>query len=257
MVFLNYGTFYPTNSFWHRRDPRIKLMIVILGAMIIIYDNYLGWQLFFLFLNFILFIQARLSFKRAGKTVYSFRWLLILTFLANLFTTGGSILQAVIGSLIYSFRLINLLLISSWLLATTEPLTIIKGFELIFHPLRRWIPIGDLAMILGLSFGFFPLLIEESREIAMAQRARGVSFEGKWWRRLSGLLAMVIPLFITSFRRSLEVAQAMEARGYVPGKERGSLYELKWDYGDTGSLVIILLSVLIWVVIHVGYRSPT
>ncbi len=254
---MNYGTFYPTDSFWHRRDPRIKLLIVILNAMITIYENSLGWQLFFLLLNFILFIQARLPFVRAWKTVYSFRWLVILTFLANLFTAGGSMLQVVILSLLYLLRIVNLLVISSWLLATTEPLTIIKGFELFFHPLRRWIPVGDVAMILGLSFSFFPLLIEESREITMAQRARGVSFEGKWWRRLTGLLAMVIPLFITSFRRSLEVAQAMEARGFVPGKERGSLHELRWDSGDTWILVLILFAILIWVVVHAGYRPLT
>jgi len=237
---LNYGTFYPTNSFWHRRDPRLKLLVMVTSATLTVTENRLSGQLFFLLVHAFLFYSARLPSSRAWKTISSFRWLLLLTFLANL------IFVSVNDSFLYLSRLLNLLLASSWLLGTSEPLTIIRGLELIFKPFSRWLPVADVAMILGLSLGFFPLLQQEATEITIAQRARGVTFEGKWWKKITGLLAMVVPLFITSFRRSMEVAQAMEARGYIPGRQRGSLYELKWVSQDTWSLLLTLIFAVLW-----------
>ena len=139
---------------------------------------------------------------------------------------------------------------SSWLLGVTESLTLIKGLELSLQPFRRWLPVGEMAMVLGLTLSFFPLLLTEAREIMLAQQARGVNFQTNWAKKLRGLLAMVIPLFLSALRRALEIAQAMEARGYVPGAPRGSLYELAWGKKDSLGALLVLSLVLLWW----GYR---
>ena len=110
-----------------------------------------------------------------------------------------------------------------------QPLALIQGLNGSSARSDGGFPWRKGAMVLGLSLSFFPLLIQEANEITIAQRARGVTFKKQWWKRMTGLLAMVVPLFVNSLRRSLEVAQAMEARGYRPGEPCGSLYELKWE----------------------------
>ena len=232
--------YYPAASYWHRRDPRLKLLIVIVGATLALTENTLGGQLFLFALHLLLFFTGQLPLRRGWQMVKTFRWLLLITFLLNLWT--GSLGNATR----YLLRLLNLLLMSSWLLGVTETLTLIKGLELSLRPLRRYLPVGEIAMVLGLTLSFFPLLLKEAREIMLAQQARGVSFKSNWVKKMRGLLAMVIPLFISALRRALEIAQAMEARGYVPGAPRGSLYELAWGKQDSMGAVLVLIFVFLW-----------
>lgn len=236
--------YYPAASYWHRRDPRFKLLVVIAGAMLVLTESALGGQLALFLLHLLLFFTGRLPLKRVWQIVKTFRWLLLITFLLNLWS--GSLGDAVR----YLLRLLNLLLMSSWLLGVTESLTLIKGLELSLQPFRRWLPVGEMAMVLGLTLSFFPLLLTEAREIMLAQQARGVNFQTNWAKKLRGLLAMVIPLFLSALRRALEIAQAMEARGYVPGAPRGSLYELAWGKKDSLGALLVLSLVLLWW----GYR---
>lgn len=236
--------YYPAASYWHRRDPRFKLLVVIAGAMLVLTESALGGQLALFFLHLLLFFTGRLPLKRVWQIVKTFRWLLLITFLLNLWS--GSLGDAVR----YLLRLLNLLLMSSWLLGVTESLTLIKGLELSLQPFRRWLPVGEMAMVLGLTLSFFPLLLTEAREIMLAQQARGVNFQTNWAKKLRGLLAMVIPLFLSALRRALEIAQAMEARGYVPGAPRGSLYELAWGKKDSLGALLVMSLVLLWW----GYR---
>jgi len=232
--------YYPAVSFWHRRDPRLKLLVVIIGATLAFSENGLPGQLILLAVNLLLFASARLPINRGWQVIMGFRWLLGLTFLLNLAT--GSVVEAVI----YFLRLLNFLFLSAWLLGTTETLTLIKGVEQILRPFGRFLPAGEIAMALGLALSFFPLLLEEAGEIRLSQQARGVNFQAKWTRKIRGLLSMVVPLFISALRRALEMAQAMEARGYVPGAPRGSLYALAWEGKDTLCAVLLLLFSLLW-----------
>lgn len=214
--------------------------MVIASALLAVLEARLAGQLLLLGIHLGLFCSAHLPARRAWKMIYAFRWLLILTFLVNVIFSSLGV------SLLYLLRLLNLLLISSWLLGAAEPLVLIQGIERIFSPLGRRLPVAEGAMILGLSLSFFPLLIQEANEITLAQRARGVTFKKQWWKRMTGLLSMVVPLFINSLRRSLEIAQAMEARGYQPGEPRGSLYELKWAVADTWSIIGTLTLAFFW-----------
>ncbi|NLY91750.1 MAG: energy-coupling factor transporter transmembrane protein EcfT [Firmicutes bacterium] len=232
--------YYPAVSYWHLRDPRLKLGVMIIGATLILTENTLPGQLFLLTFNLLLLVSAHLPLKRGWQVIVAFRWLLGLTFLLNLVT------GTVAGAFLYFGRILNLLMLSSWLLGVTEALTLIKGVELTLWPFRRFLPVGEIAMALGLALSFFPLLLEEAGEIMLAQQARGVTFQTKWTRKIRGLLSMVIPLFISALRRALEIAQAMEARGYVPGEPRGSLYALVWGRKDTLCSLLILLFSLLW-----------
>ena len=219
-------------------------MVLIVAALLVVLEGRLGGQLFFFGLNLSLYVTAHLPAERAWKMVRAFRWLLILTLLVNLAFSPPAV------AFLYFLRLLNLLLLSSWLLGAAEPLALIQGIERIFSPLGRWLPVAEGAMVLGLSLSFFPLLIQEANEITIAQRARGVTFKKQWWKRMTGLLAMVVPLFVNSLRRSLEVAQAMEARGYRPGEPRGSLYELKWGAADTWCMLGTGAVAALWIASH-------
>jgi energy-coupling factor transport system permease protein len=237
---MNSLTYFPATSYWHLRDPRLKLLVVIGGTTLALTERRLGGQLLFLTLNVSLYRSAYLPWERGWQTLQTFRWLLLITFLLNLWT--GPLVVA----LVYLFRLGNLLLLSSWLLGVTETLTFIAGLELLLHPFRRVLPVGEIAMVLGLALSFFPLLRQEASEIMLAQRARGVNFEAKWAKKIKGLLAMVIPLFIAALRRALAIAQAMEVRGYVPGAPRGALYTPQWQKQDTFAAVCTVLLMLGW-----------
>lgn len=232
--------YYPAVSYWHSRDPRLKLLVVIVGATLALTENTLGGQLVLFLFHLLLYFTGGLPLGRGWQIFKSFRWLLLITFLLNLWT--GSLGAATR----YLLRLLNLLLMSSWLLGVTESLTLIKGLELSLRPLRRILPVGEIAMVLGLTLSFFPLLLTEAREIMLAQQARGVNFKTNWVKKMRGLLAMVIPLFISALRRALEIAQAMEVRGYVPGAPRRSLYELAWGKQDSIAFGLILCFVLLW-----------
>ncbi|NLM38237.1 MAG: energy-coupling factor transporter transmembrane protein EcfT [Firmicutes bacterium] len=232
--------YYPAASYWHRRDPRLKLLVVLAGATLVFTERSLGGQLLLFLLHILLFYTGRLPLGRVWWIVKAFRWLFLITFLLNL---GAGNLGGTARNLL---RLLNFLLLSSWLLGVTENLTLIEGLDLSLKPLRRWLPAGEIAVGFGLTLSFFPLFLAEAREIILAQRARGVNFKTSWIKKLRGLLAMVIPLFMSTFRRALAIAQAMEARGYVPGAPRGSLYELVWDKQDTVAAGLVLGFVLFW-----------
>ncbi len=235
--------YYPAVSYWHLRDPRLKLFVMFIGAMLALTENSLLGQVFLFTFNLLLFVSAHLPLTRGWQIIKTFRWLLLLTFLLNLAT--GTVTWA----FLYFLRILNLLLLSSWLLGVTETLTLIKGVELTLWPLRRFLPVGEIAVALGLAFGFFPLLLEEAGEIMLAQQARGVNFRTKWTRKIKGLLSMVVPLFISALRRALEIALAMEARGYVPGAPRGSLYAPVWGRKDTlGAILLFFFSLFWWAI---------
>jgi len=256
-----FGRYYPVASFWHRRDPRVKVFVLaVLVAMALLAKD-LWWQVLVFAVCLGLFLTARLPGIWVLRTLHSFRWLLGLIFLLNLFLTrAGNPLVRVAGFTLtdyglylasaYFFRLASLLLGGAWLMGTTEPMLMVRGIAAVLRPLRRWLPVEEIALVIGMALRFFPLLLEEAGEITLAQRARGVDFRRQRWdRKIKGLLAMVIPLFLSVLRRSGELTQAMEARGFVPGAFRTSHVELEWERGDTfsaGLSFLFFLAGLAW-----------
>ena len=251
-----FGRYYPAASFWHRRDPRVKVFALMVLVVMALLDQNLWWQVLVFTACLGLFLTARLPGMWVLSTLRSFRWLLGLTFLLNLVINreGNQLLRVAGFSLTdyglriactYFFRLAALLLGGAWLMGTTEPILMVRGIAGLLRPLRRWLPGEEIALVIGMALRFFPLLLEEAGEITLAQRARGVDFRRHRWRRkIEGLLAMIIPLFLSVLRRSGEITQAMEARGYVPGAFRTSYAELGWKNGDTLTAGLSFLSLL-------------
>lgn len=256
-----FGRYYPVVSFWHQRDPRVKVFVLAVLVVMALLDQNLWWQVLVFAVCLGLFLTARLPGRWAWRILWSFRWLLGLIFLLNLvMTREGNPLFRVGGFALtdyglrlacaYFFRLASLLLGGTWLMGSTEPMLMVRGIAAFLRPFRRWLPGEEIALVFGMALRFFPLLLEEAGEITLVQRARGVDFRRQRWpRRIKGLLAMVIPLFLSALRRSSELAQAMEARGFVPGAFRTSHIELGWENADTltaGLSVLSLLAGLAW-----------
>lgn len=250
---LVFGRYYPAASFWHRRDPRVKVLVLMVLVVMALLDQNLWWQVLVFTGCLGMFFTARLPAAWVLRTLRSFRWLLGLTFLLNLVLTREGNSLAGLGitdyglrvSFAYFFRLANLLLVGAWLMGTTESIVMVRGIAAFLRPLQRWLPGEEIALVIGMSLRFFPLFLEEAEEITLAQRSRGVNFRRHQWRRkVKGLLAMIIPLFVSVLRRSGELAQAMETRGFVPGAFRTSYTELIWQDEDTMMVGLSFLSLL-------------
>jgi|SRR5690554_4789209 len=245
---MNFVDFYPIDSFWEHRDSRIKLLVLFSMVILAIIEECILAQMVILLGSGCLLFTAKISIYSWLKALYSFRWLLGLSFFINLlFISEGEKIfllpitdLALFVSFLYLLRLINLILIGVWLMKTTESMELIQGFTSLLAPLRRFIPVGAIALVLGLALQFLPLLAVEAQEITMAQRARGLNFHGGLWRKVKGLVYLVVPLFLSTLRRAAELAQAMEVRGFIPGARRSSYSALTWKTADTlvlGSMV--------------------
>ena len=252
---MNQGRASSHNSFWRRRDPRIKILVLFTLIILTLLEKRWQGQVMILLLYGFLYYSARVPFSVPLRAVHSFRWLLSLTFFINLlFITAGRRIPglpitdtALNISIVRMSKLINLILSGVWLKRVTDPLTLIKGVEGTLAPGKRFLPVGDIALVLGLALQFFPILVEEAQEITMAQRARGLSFRGNFRCKIKGVLSIVTPLFLSTLRRSSELAQAMEARGFIPGEKRGSYEEISWKPEDTLVLALLLCLLAGWV----------
>lgn len=157
--------------------------------------------------------------------------------------------KAVIQTLFIVGRLVLMIMVTTLLTATTAPLDLTLGIEDLLSPLRRFkVPAHEIAMMISIVFRFIPTLIDDTQRIMQAQSSRGVDLdEGKLTEKVSGIISMIIPLFVSSFQRAEDLADAMEARGYYPGKERTRYKQLKIRVSDYVAL-FICIAVLVAVV---------
>ena len=200
----------------------------------------------------------------------SLRIILILTFVLNLFFSNGTTplidwwiihitREGLTQAVHYSLRLVFLVLGTSLMTLTTSPIALSDGIELLLSPLKRFhFPAHELAMMMSIALRFIPTLMEEADKIMKAQMARGADFEtGNLFARAKAMIPLLVPLFVSAFRRAGELAMAMEARCYHGGENRTRLRKLeitKNDYLAYGAvLALILLIVLEGVVVsHIG-----
>lgn len=160
--------------------------------------------------------------------------------------------EGIIQGITMGMRLLFLILLSSLVTLTTSPVRMTDGLERLLRPLKRiGLPSGELAMMINIALRFIPTFWEETERIIKAQVSRGADFDSRnIARRMKYLTALLIPLFISAFRRADELAMAMESRGYVVGMERSSLYKLEFSRRDYLALIITITSV----VLFLGYR---
>lgn len=255
-----FGRYVPADSSIHKMDPRSKLIIVFLFVCIIfLANNAVTYALIGIYTFFMLGLsKIPVRFLYGGlKPVL---WLVLFTLVLQLFfTKQGTLLyewgpvkiyeEAVRQGIFISLRFFFLILMTSLLTLTTTPIEITDGLETLLHPLKKVrFPVHEMALMMSISLRFIPTLMQETDKIMKAQIARGVEFSsGPFKERIKAVVPLLIPLFVSSFKRAEELAIAMEARGYRGGEGRTKYRQLSWQLADSMQIVILLvLSVLLY-----------
>ena len=212
------GQYLPGQSFWHRLDPRAK----IVATSLFVVASFLidSW----LFMG--LLIVAELVAMTLTKIPLNY---FMRSLKPEIYDEGLNL------GFFMSIRLIIVVLISTLLTLTTKPSDLTLALESLFKPLKKvGFPVSELALMISIALRFIPTLFEETQKILKAQASRGVDIsEGKFKDKVMQLISLLVPLFILSFKRADELANAMEVRGYVPGRLRTSINRLSWKVSDT------------------------
>lgn len=242
------GQFIPADSFIHKMDARIKIILAFLFIILLFCISTLqGYLIATVFVSLMIFM-CKVPFRFILKGVRPMLYIFIFTAVFNLFLTSGtplwsfSLLGLKIGityegikiSLTMVVRLLYLVLTSSILTLTTSPLKLTNGIENILKPLSKIkVPVHEIAMMMSIALRFIPTLAEELDKIMKAQMARGADFESKnIIKRAKALVPLLVPLFISAFRRADELAVAMESRCYHGGDGRTKMKQTKVTVRD-------------------------
>ncbi len=260
---ITLGQYYPVDSPIHRLDPRMKIILTLLMIVgVFICQNFSGYILILLFTV----AASRLShvpFKVMMKGLKPLRFILVFTFLLNLFFSTGTELfhvgpvvitrEGLRQAIHYSLRLVFLVISTSLMTLTTSPIALSDGLEQLFSPLKVFhFPAHELAMMMSIALRFIPTLMEETDKIMKAQKARGADFEsGNLLARAKAMVPLLVPLFVSSFRRAGDLAMAMESRCYHGGEHRTRLRVLKITGNDWLALGIMILLLVLIVLLNI------
>ena len=260
---ITLGQYFPGNTVIHRLDPRTKLIFVLL--YIIALFNAKGWAANGVMIAVTLLSMAisHISLKNIFKGLKPMMFIIALTALLNLFYTQGTPIregwiitwEGIERSVKMMLR-ITLLITGTFLLTyTTSPMALTDGLERLMNPLKKLhVPVHEMTLMMSMALRFIPTLIEETDKIMSAQKARGADFEtGNLIERAKALLPILVPLFVSAFRRADELAVAMESRCYHGGEGRTRLKQLHFTGIDFVTLFLgVLLVAGIIVLKHYG-----
>lgn len=253
------GRYVESDSLLHKLDPRSKLLSVFLFFFIVFQaSTFIDYTLLLSFL-LILVIISKMGIKFFIKGITPMLFLIILTaFFQILFTPTGYIYfdffilkvtdQGINGAITVTLRFIIIIGMSVLLSVSTNPLTLADAIEKLLSPLKKIkFPVHEIAMIFSIAMRFVPTILDETKLIMNAQRARGVDFNsGSLLHKFKSVIPILIPLFASALRRADELANAMESRGYRGDFNRTQYRQLKWSLNDSlVFVVLVLLAVLI------------
>ncbi|WP_054639510.1 energy-coupling factor transporter transmembrane component T family protein [Lactococcus fujiensis] len=256
------GRYIPGDSAIHKMDPRSKLLVMIAFiAVIFLANDWLGYLLLLIY-TFAGVWLSKISISYFLKGLRPMLGLILFTVIFQMLFTPGEhilfhfwILQVSIESLINAvyifFRFVLIIFMSTILTLTTPPLTLADGIETGLSPLKKLkVPVHELGLMLSISLRFIPTLMDDTTMIMNAQKARGMDFgEGSLLQKIKSVIPILIPLFVSSFRRADDLAIAMESRGYQGGDGRTKYRQLKWQSRDTIlviSIIIMALVLILW-----------
>ncbi|NFP92214.1 energy-coupling factor transporter transmembrane component T family protein [Clostridium sporogenes] len=257
---ITIGQYIPGDSFVHKLDPRVKIIISLIYIIdLFIVNNFKGY-IFIVIFTLVAILISQIKFKYIYKGLKPILILVIITAILNLFLTPGDTLlfkwkfitiykEGVRLAIFMVLRLVFLIMGTSLLTLTTSPIELTDGIEKLLNPFRKiGVPAHELAMMMTIALRFIPTLMDETDKIMKAQMARGADFEsGNLIQRAKNLIPLLVPLFISSFRRADELAMAMEARCYRGGEGRTRMKELSFssrDYVATAfTSILVILSI--------------
>ena len=253
---ITLGQYYQTESVIHKMDPRVKLGGTILFIIsLFFFKNYAGYVIAALFLGLVIRL-SKVPFKFMVKGMKTIVMLMLITVVFNLFLTPGTPLftiwkltitqEGLKMAISMAIRLTLLIIGSSVMTLTTTPNNLTDGMEKMMGPLKIFkVPVHEVAMMMSIALRFIPILLEETDKIMKAQIARGADFEsGNIFKRAKAMVPLLVPLFISAFRRANDLAMAMEARCYRGGEGRTKMKPLiyhKRDYIAYGCIAAYMV----------------
>lgn len=261
---ITLGQYYPGESFIHQMDPRTKIVCtMIFIAAIFLASSPLSYVVITGFLALTIF-YSNIPLKLVVKSIKPLWFILIFTFLIHIFTTPGQmfftfgIIHASKEGIVYgaymTLRLVYLITFSSLLTYTTSPIVLTDGIETLlmkFHKLG--VPAHELAMMMSIALRFIPTLLEETDRIMKAQASRGANFTtGSIMQKAKSMIPVLVPLFVSAFRRADDLATAMEARCYRGGEGRSKMHQLCYTNKDRIGFAAVMLVTLILLIMRVG-----
>lgn len=259
---ITLGQFFPGSSPIHRLDPRTKLvMLVVYIVALFMAKSWVSYGVCFAFLAICIAVSD-IPLKAIVRGMKPLVFILVFTGVLNIFFTGGETvlvsflgisitLEGLVRAFFMVIRILLLITCTFLLTYTTSPISLTDGLESLMSPLKKIrVPVHELSMMMCIALRFIPTLIEETDKIMSAQKARGADFEtGKLMDRVKALIPILVPLFISAFRRADELATAMECRCYQGGAGRTKMKLLRFARGDLyafciGTLLVVGVIVL-------------
>lgn len=254
---ITIGQYYPAKSILHRLDPRVKLVCTLLYLVsLFLFRSVPGYIVATIFLAMIIKIST-VPFSYIVRGLKPIVMLLMITVLFNLFLTrDGEVLfhawiftiteGGLITAVYMAIRLIYLIIGSSLMTFTTTPNELTDGIEALLHPLNRiHVPVHEVAMMMSIALRFIPILLEETDKIMKAQIARGADLEsGNMIQKAKSMIPILVPLFVSAFRRANDLAMAMEARCYRGGEGRTKMKPLHYQKRDYVAYIVVIVYVI-------------
>ncbi len=254
---ITLGQYYQTESVIHKLDPRVKLVATIVFIIsLFLVNNFIGYIIAAAFLACMVKL-SKVPFRFMVKGMKSIVFLLMIAVVFNLFLTPGEPLFSVWKltvtkeglrlAVMMAIRLVFLIIGSSLMTLTTTPNNLTDGMEKLLSPLKKLhVPVHEISMMMSIALRFIPILLEETDKIMKAQIARGADFEsGNLIKKAKSLVPLLVPLFISAFRRANDLAMAMEARCYRGGEHRTKMKPLVYQKRDRAAYVILIIYVAI------------
>jgi energy-coupling factor transport system permease protein len=261
---ITIGQYYPADSVIHKLDPRVKLAGTLLFIIsLFLFSSFTGYIIAAIFLFSIIFL-SKVPVKFILRGLKSIFVLLFLTVFFNLVLTPGKVVLELPGpfqitmegirlSTFMAIRLVFLIMGSSVMTLTTTPNQLTDGLEKGLAPLKKLgVPVHEISMMMSIALRFIPILLEETDKIMKAQEARGADFKsGNIIQRAKSMIPILVPLFVSAFRRANDLALAMEARCYNGGEGRTKMKPLKYTCRDRVAYLITIIYLMILIGVNI------
>ncbi len=258
---ITLGQYYQTDSVIHRLDPRVKLMATMIYIIsLFLFDGIAGYVVAAVFLTLVIKL-SHVPFRFMVRGMKAIVFLLLITVVFNMFLTPGEPLitiwkltltkEGVRTAVTMAIRLIFLVIGSSVMTLTTTPNHLTDGMEKLLGPFKKIkLPVHEIAMMMSIALRFIPVLMEETDKIMKAQLARGADFEsGNLIKKAKSMVPLLVPLFISAFRRANDLAMAMEARCYRGGEHRTKMKPLHYERRDYMAYLVLIGYVVVGIAV--------